>query len=125
MFIVDQYPEVLKNEIRVFFCKYNDPIYLKMSKLEIMIKLTNKSNVYKVLEELKEYATEIDIEFVRKAVNSIGRLAIKFEIAADECVKTIMELVSTKVSYVVQEATVVIKDIFRRYPNRYVCVENI
>ena len=119
MLIMDQHPEVLKDEIRVFFCKYNDPIYVKLSKLEIMIKLANESNVYKVLEELKEYATEIDIEFVRKAVNATGKLAIQIEIAADQCVATLMDLVTTKVSYVVQEATVVIKDIFRRYPGRY------
>ncbi len=30
-----------------------------------------------------------------------------------------LQLIQTKVNYVVQEAVVVIKDIFRRYPNRY------
>lgn len=30
-----------------------------------------------------------------------------------------LELVATKVSYIVQEATVVIRNIFRKYPNRY------
>lgn len=30
-----------------------------------------------------------------------------------------MELVATKVSYIVQEATVVIRNIFRKYPNQY------
>ena len=31
----------------------------------------------------------------------------------------LLELIQTKVNYVVQEAVVVIKDIFRKYPNRY------
>ena len=31
----------------------------------------------------------------------------------------LLELIKTKVNYVVQEAIVVIKDIFRKYPNRY------
>ncbi len=31
----------------------------------------------------------------------------------------LLELVETKVHYVVQESIVVIKDIFRRYPNQY------
>jgi vesicle coat complex subunit len=30
-----------------------------------------------VLAELKEYATEVDVDFVRKAVRAIGRCAIK------------------------------------------------
>ena len=38
--IVQKRPTVLSSEIKVFFCKYNDPIYVKMEKLEIMIKVS-------------------------------------------------------------------------------------
>ncbi len=115
--------------------------------------------------ELKEYATEVDVEFVRKAVRAIGkfttkvsfvwphnyahlhnlplilgRCAIKLDRAAEKCIKVLLELIQTKVNYVVQEAIIVIKvnaefsdifigfdnngwsfeqDIFRKYPNRY------
>uniref|UniRef100_A0A183C3Z3 AP complex subunit beta n=1 Tax=Globodera pallida TaxID=36090 RepID=A0A183C3Z3_GLOPA len=65
------------------------------------------------------YATEVDVDFVRKAVRAIGRCAIKVEQSAERCVNTLLELIQTKVNYVVQEAVVVIKDIFRKYPNRY------
>jgi AP-1 complex subunit beta-1 len=34
-------------------------------------------------------------------------------------VRVLLELIRTKVNYVVQEAVVVLKDCFRRYPNRY------
>jgi len=34
---------------QVFFCKYNDPIYVKMEKLEIMIKLASDRNIDQVL----------------------------------------------------------------------------
>lgn len=70
--------------------------------------------------ELKEYATEVDVEFVRKAVRAIGRCAIKLDRAAEKCIKVLLELIQTKVNYVVQEAIIVIKDIFRKYPNRFV-----
>ena len=39
--------------------------------------------------------------------------------AADRCINVLLDLIQTKVNYVVQEAIVVIKDIFRKYPNRY------
>lgn len=61
----------------------------------------------------------MDVDFVRKAVRSIGRLAIKIQPAADQCISVLLKLLQTKISYVVQEAIVVIKDIFRRYPNQY------
>ena len=65
------------------------------------------------------YATEIDVHFVRKAVRAIGKLAIKIESAARECIETLLDLVNAKIPYIVQEATVVIKNIFRKYPNQY------
>lgn len=73
-----------------------------------------------VLLEFKEYATEVDVDFVRRSVRAIGRCAISLERAAERCINVLLELIQTKVNYVVQEAIIVIKDIFRRYPNRYV-----
>ena len=43
----------------MFFCKYNDPIYVKMEKLEIIIRLASDRNIDQVLLELKEYAQEV------------------------------------------------------------------
>ncbi|VDN53496.1 unnamed protein product [Dracunculus medinensis] len=117
--IVQKRPDILKQEMKVFFVKYNDPIYVKMEKLDIMIRLAQPSNISQVLSELKEYATEVDVDFVRKAVRAIGRCAIKVEQSAERCVCTLLDLIQTKVNYVVQEAVVVIKDIFRKYPNKY------
>ncbi|CAH0402674.1 unnamed protein product [Chilo suppressalis] len=117
--VVQKRPEILKHEMKVFFVKYNDPIYVKLEKLDIMIRLASQANIAQVLGELKEYATEVDVDFVRKAVRAIGRCAIKVEPSAERCVSTLLELIQTKVNYVVQEAIVVIKDIFRKYPNKY------
>lgn len=119
LLILQRRPEVLKNDIRVFFCKYNDPIYVKVTKLELIFMLANEKNIDEVLTELREYATEIDVHFVRKAVRAIGKLAIKIEPAARRCINLLLELVATKVTYIVQEATVVIRNIFRKYPNQY------
>lgn len=117
--IVLKRPRILEHEIKVFFCKYNDPIYVKMEKLEIIIRLASERNVEQVLLEFKEYATEVDVDFVRKSVRAIGRCAIKLEKATDRCITVLLDLIQTKVSYVVQESVVVIKDIFRKYPNKY------
>lgn len=117
--IVQKRPDILKNEIKAFFVKYNDPIYVKLEKLDIMIRLVSTQNIAQVLAELKEYATEVDVDFVRKSVRAIGRCAIKIEQSAEKCVTTLLDLIQNKVNYVVQEAIVVLKDIFRRYPNKY------
>lgn len=117
--IVQKRPNILAHEMRVFFIKYNDPVYVKMEKLEIMIMLASEKNMEQVLNEFKEAAGEVDIDFVRKAVKAIGRCAIKMEKAAEKCIQVLLDLIQTKVNHVVQEAIVVIKDIFRKYPGRY------
>ncbi len=117
--IIQKRADILKHEMKVFFVKYNDPIYVKLEKLDIMIRLASQANIAQVLSELKEYATEVDVDFVRKSVRAIGRCAIKVEQSAERCVSTLLDLIQTKVNYVVQEAIVVIKDIFRKYPNKY------
>jgi Adaptin N terminal region len=238
---------------QVLFCRYNDPSYVKLEKLEIMVKLASAQNIdqarapsaemqnfaclvllpdlvtrspttmgiheadvrylplVQVLMELKEYASEVDVEFVRKvgrslrhhtvppsspsvdsmlassaapqhstgvspaqllmsiwadavaarvalcaqvqgpvtprmggvlaqsppntshldptktlnisspcaqAVRAIGRCAVKLDVAAERCINVLVELIKGRVSYVVQEAVVVVRDIFRKYPNR-------
>ncbi|TIB74184.1 hypothetical protein E3Q24_00652 [Wallemia mellicola] len=117
--ILQARPDVLSSELRVFFCKYSDAQYNKVEKLDILVKLANENNVDTLLNELKEYASEVDVDFVRRSIRAIGRCAIKIEDAAERCVQVLVDLINTKVSYVVQEAVIVIKDIFRKYPHSY------
>ncbi|KAJ7260892.1 clathrin binding protein [Mycena haematopus] len=117
--LLQKRPEILSTEIRVFFCKYNDPLYVKIEKLDIMVRLAGDNNVDALLSELKEYASEVDVDFVRKSVKAIGQTAVKIDSAAERCVNVLLELIATRVSYVVQEAVVVMKDIFRKYPSTY------
>lgn len=114
--LLQKQPDILNKELRVFFCKYNDPPYVKFQKLEIMVRIANDRNVDQLLAELKEYAMEVDMDFVRRAVKAIGQVAIKIESASEKCVNTLLDLINLKVNYVVQEAIVVIRDIFRKYP---------
>jgi len=43
--VIQKRSNILEKEVKVFFCKYNDPIYVKMEKLEIMMKLVDNKNI--------------------------------------------------------------------------------
>lgn len=125
--LLQKRPDLLSNEMRVFFCKYNDPLYVKIEKLDIMVRLASDNNVDALLSELKEwvgfyvllficmsdlacrYSSEVDVDFVRKSIKAIGQTAVKIDSAAERCVNVLLELIGTRVSYVVQEAVVVMK----------------
>ena len=54
--IIQKRPYVVDKEIRVFFCSFSDPLYVKLEKLEILVKLADLKNVDSLLNELKDYA---------------------------------------------------------------------
>lgn len=106
-------------DVELFFWKFDDPIYIKDTKLEIIFLLADESNVNVVFRELEEYATEVDVGMARKAIRAFGNIAVKLELTADLCVEIFLDLFSDGVPYIIQEATAVIKNILRKYPKRY------
>lgn len=119
--ILQKYRQLFDDEVCIFFCKYDDPLYIKLEKIDIILTLTTDKNIVKVLEELSNYASsqQDDIEFVRKSIRAIGRLAIVFDKMSKNCVDLLESLIMSRIQYVVQECIVVIVNIFRRYPDTY------
>lgn len=58
---------------------------------------------------MNRYSSEVDVDFVRKSIKAIGQTAVKIDAAAERCVNVLLELIGTRVSYVVQEAVVIMK----------------
>lgn len=117
--LLRSYKEELQRHLQAFFCRYNDPFCIKHTKLKILLELVSDDTVSQVLNELKEYSSEVDLDFVRHAIRAIGVCAIKFENAKEESVALLLDLIDSKINYVVQEAIIVTKDIIRTYPNQF------
>lgn len=117
--VLEKYPTVLLKELRVFFIKYLDPLYLKLEKLEIVIRLASEQNAELLLGELREYALEIEPVLVSKALNCIGAVAIKLKSSTIQAVNILVLLVEERGGeLVVNEATAVLTQILRRYPKQ-------
>lgn len=71
-FILQKQPTIFENNVKVFYCKFNDPVYVKMEKVDILIKVVDKTNCDQILNELKEYSSDNDTEIVGIAVKAIG-----------------------------------------------------
>jgi AP-2 complex subunit beta-1/AP-1 complex subunit beta-1 len=35
----------LEKELKIFFCNFNDPIYIKLEKLDVVVRLSNMENI--------------------------------------------------------------------------------
>ena len=123
LLITQRYPRVLGERlgVRAFFCKYNDPLFVKVEKIGLVMALTTPENVDQVLLELGEYARDVCPELVRRAVRAIGELSVQMEEAAAACVEELLCLIggSSGDPCVVQEAAVAVRDVLRRYPGRF------
>jgi len=72
LLILQRYPDVLRNEMRVFFCKYNDPIYVKVTKLELIFMLATEENIDEVLAELRELVAPFPVRLWPQLTFSLG-----------------------------------------------------
>ena len=118
--IMQKYPELLHPEdLQVFFCRYNDPVYLKKEKIDVMLMLADPSNAEALLGELKEYAAEVDSDTARKAIWGIGICAVEIPSVSDFCVRMLLHLLETDLPYAVQESIAVLKNVLRRYPGAF------
>ncbi|KAK6455707.1 beta-adaptin [Scheffersomyces xylosifermentans] len=117
--ILEKYPQILSKELRVFFIKYSDPLYLKLEKLEIMVRLANDSNSALLLGELKEYAMEFEPSLVAKAIKSIGSVAIKLAGSTVKSINLLINLIDQRGGdLIINESIVVFTNILRRYPGK-------
>ncbi|KPA77060.1 adaptin-related protein-like protein [Leptomonas pyrrhocoris] len=102
-----------------FLVKFEDPIYIKMEKLNLLVRLANNENGSRVLGELMVYAREADAELVRTAVNAIGALATMLPGLSTECVRQLGTLIATRVPRLVENTVVVVQMVLRCYPGKF------
>ena len=105
--------------MRVFFCKFNDPVYVKLEKIDILVKVADDKTADVILNELKEYANDIEIELIRKSIRAIGSIILRVDKSAKRAVEILSELVSTGQPLCLQESVIVARDIFRKFPNKF------
>ena len=122
---VQKYPNALRHQIKIFFCKYNEPSYVKMEKLDIIVSICVERNVALVLNELSEYCNSVDVLFVKKSIKCIGKIAIKIPDAAKKCVDILVSLISGKADYAIEESLCAVCDILRKYPGNFESVLSI
>ena len=118
-FILQKQPTIFESNVKVFFCKFNDPLYVKLEKIEILIKVAEDKNAEVVLNELQDYSNDMDLDLVEAAVKAIGQIILKVNRSVGRAVQIVQEIVQNGQPIALQEAVIIAKDIFRRFPAKY------
>lgn len=106
-------------DVKQFFWNFDDPMFVKDTKIEIIYLLANEDNLEIVFRELEEYATNRDEKMSRKAVRAFGILSVKLEAAAARCMTLLTDLLTKDSPHIVQESIVVFCNIIRKYGKPY------
>ena len=117
-FILQKQPTLFENHVKVFFCKFNDPLYVKLEKIEVLIKVVDEKNAESILSELQDYSNDLDLDLVSASVKAIGQIILKVTKAVTKAVQIIQDIVTNGQPIAVQQAVVIAKDIFRRFPQK-------
>jgi vesicle coat complex subunit len=92
---------------------------VKLEKIDILVKVAEEKNVEVILAELREYAGDLEAELIKKSVRAIGQIILKVDKGAKKAVEIISDIVSQGNEIGVEEAVIVAKDIFRKFPNKF------
>lgn len=65
-------PGAFDAEYKQFFCKFNEPTYVRALKMDILARVACPENAADILAELSEYVTDIDEQLARRAIRSCG-----------------------------------------------------
>ena len=121
LLILQKTPNIFDKNIKMFFVRHNEPIYVKLKKIDVLVMVSDSSNVDLIISELKEYCNDIDQDFVRKAVRAIGQVWWKIERIAKKGVEVLKEYINHEggAETALQEAVIVACKIFRKYPKKF------
>ena len=119
-FILQKQPYIFENNIKVFYTKFNDPVYVKQEKVDILVKVADEKNCGQIINELKQYASDVDAELVTASIKAIGFIVRKVESAAQNAADAISLIVKEAIGgLALQDSVVVARDILRKFPGKY------
>ncbi|EFN57601.1 hypothetical protein CHLNCDRAFT_30507, partial [Chlorella variabilis] len=123
--LAQRYPLVFSQLYPEFFCRYEDPSYLKRLKIDVLIAIADQTNAYEIAEEMTQYVKDSDEDLARAAIRSVGQIALKVP-DVNGILDRLLLFLGYEKDYVTAETLVQMTDVLRRYPDAAAaCVESV
>lgn len=89
---LDDSKNVLSECYKSFFCRFKEPPYLKIRKIEVLPRLVTPQNFPEILEELRMYCSEVSSLVSFSSMKAIGQISKLDPEYFDRCVEKLEEL---------------------------------
>jgi AP-4 complex subunit beta-1 len=113
--LVQREPGVFKATHKDFFCRLNDPTFIKCIKMDILVSIGCDANAEEIVNELDEYVSDTNTALSKKAVDCMSKLALRVEGCSALVLERFLALLSMDVEHVRGQTLIAMKDFLRRY----------
>ncbi|XP_054645096.1 AP-4 complex subunit beta-1 isoform X2 [Dunckerocampus dactyliophorus] len=101
-------PGLMGAHYKRFFCGYAEPAFIKQRKMQVLVELVNDENVAMILDELKEYCTDVNTDTAQAAISAIGRIGRSY---SDRCLKILTGLLGLKQEHITSAVVQTMRDL--------------
>jgi HEAT repeat protein len=107
------HPELFHESITEFFVRTYDSKRVRFTKLEVLTRIASEDNISSLLREIKEYTKDPEIDFVAKAIQTIGKCAMIVPEVASVCQRFLLAQMASESQEIVAESVVVLKQLLQ------------
>ena len=107
----------LQQSHKTFYCRYSDPAYVKVKKVEMLARLVSDRNMREIINELSEAVLDSNTEVGRRAVNAIKMIALRHSNAVELCLIKFGELLTIERPHIITVLLVSSTTLVRKYPD--------
>ncbi|XP_013385832.1 AP-4 complex subunit beta-1 isoform X2 [Lingula anatina] len=109
--ILPESGDLFADDIKSFFCKQKEPVYLKVKKLKIIPMIASEDKVKNALDELMMLSKDHSIEVAQNAIFAIGKIAVKHNCHLGTCISRLVSLFHLNVDYISSSVLQVLKSL--------------
>ena len=106
-----------ENDFKTFFCKDDEPAYIRVLKIDILRMIASENNMFEILSEIGAYISDFHREISRSAVQAITKLAIRFPDSSQHLTKMLLKYLTANSEAIVTDVLIALKDLVRKYRN--------
>lgn len=111
--------QYFEKDFKYFYCKADEPTYIKSIKVKILGELANEYNLGDLLNELNDYANDVDIEMARKSVKILTDIALRLPEVSKALLINLDSYFRTDKAYLANEAMLSFHQILRKFPKLF------
>eukprot|EP01017_Pseudomicrothorax_dubius_P016527 TRINITY_DN1875_c0_g2_i3.p1 TRINITY_DN1875_c0_g2~~TRINITY_DN1875_c0_g2_i3.p1 ORF type:complete len:803 (-),score=273.94 TRINITY_DN1875_c0_g2_i3:134-2542(-) len=117
--------EHFEREYKQFYCKTDEPTYLKYLKVDVLSLIATENNLGDILNELQEYVSDIDSELARRSIRAIGAIGLRVSSVIGAIIKQLASFLSISFDYITNETIIAFMNILRKYRSEFREIINV